>query len=148
MATLERSCGAYPAYKRRRPRAALEVRKLVPAIIVRSINRRHVHTKQREIYQSPACTYEADNIYHIPTQREVRAGPRRAFVYKSSVSVHRSIVLVQESINYCKRLVMTGLVLFSVEKAAISIEIHRSPMENQRSSEPLREIIAGNNCGE
>ena len=34
----------------------------VPAIRVRSINRRHVYTKQTEIYQSPACIYKADSI--------------------------------------------------------------------------------------
>ena len=30
----------------------------------RSINRRHVYTKQSEIYQSPACIYKADSIQH------------------------------------------------------------------------------------
>ena len=38
----------------------------VPAINrSRYINRRHVYTKQTEIYQSPACIYKADSIEHV-----------------------------------------------------------------------------------
>ena len=37
----------------------------VPVIGDRSINRRHVYTKQTEIYQSPACIYEADRDLSI-----------------------------------------------------------------------------------